>query len=183
MQQCTWASATAHCTQRLTCRRRRLYDILWRVIKNLYGHNLGNEKAASDTSVVTYILQLSYELNEWQTSLPSSLALVSASSLETMKDASADPISQRYRVILTLRHLNTQVLLHRLALTRTLDNACSAAPDHSRSPTSLMEQNFNLSCIRSAEHIISIVHSILTSQHLGKHLVGAWWFTLYYSMI
>lgn len=160
-----------------------MYDILWKIIKHLYGHNLGYEKAASDTAVVTHILQLSHELNEWQTSLPSPLALVSANSLEMMTDVSEDPTNERYRIILTLRHLNTQLLLHRLVLTRSLDNARSDAPDQSRNPISQMERNYNLVCIRSAEDIITIVHSVLTSQYLGRHLVGAWWFTLYYSTL
>ncbi|KAL2204830.1 hypothetical protein CC79DRAFT_1335435 [Sarocladium strictum] len=159
----------------------RLYAILANIIGSLYGYNLGSEKEATDTLIVTHILQISQDLSLWQMSLPSHLSLVQPSALQTMTESPEDPINERYRIILTLRHLNTQLLLHRLILTRSLDHARSEASDQARASIGQMERNYNMICIRSAEDIITIVHCVLTKKCLGRHLVGAWWFTLYYT--
>ena len=43
-----------------------------------------------------------------------------------------------------------------------------------------MQMSFNRTGIQAAEDIIEIIYTVLTDPGLGKNLIGAWWFTLYY---
>ncbi|CAK7208056.1 hypothetical protein SEUCBS139899_010890, partial [Sporothrix eucalyptigena] len=43
-----------------------------------------------------------------------------------------------------------------------------------------MQDSFNKICVRRAEDIINIIHQVLVRPGLGRDLIGAWWFTLYY---
>lgn len=44
-----------------------------------------------------------------------------------------------------------------------------------------MQMTFNRTQIQTAQDIIEIIHAVLTDPGLGRDLIGAWWFTLYYS--
>ena len=148
----------------------------------LYGHNLGCDEPLTETSMITLIFQLEQELGDWQSSLPSSLMLRLPSDLAA-EQTTADPILERFRLILTLRSLNVQLLLHRPSLTKSLGSYVMDANGSTTQGTSVnqMQRNFNCTCVQVAEDIIDIVHAVLTKQKLGRQLIGAWWFTLYYS--
>ncbi len=149
----------------------------------LYGHNLGCGDGPSEIVMMTQIVELEQELSDWQQSLPPPLFLRSSSNLPS-GDNTEDYAMERFRLILTLRHLNVQLLLHRPSLTKSLANVVSPAElgPSIRPPKSLnqMQVNFNRTCVRVAEETIDIIHSVLTGPSIGRHLIGAWWFTLYY---
>lgn len=44
-----------------------------------------------------------------------------------------------------------------------------------------MQTTFNRTQIQVAEDIVEIIYTVLTDPRLGRDLMGAWWFTLYYS--
>lgn len=44
-----------------------------------------------------------------------------------------------------------------------------------------MHMTFSRTQIQVAEDIIEIIYTVLTDPRLGGDLIGAWWFTLYYS--
>ncbi|KAF5235599.1 hypothetical protein FAUST_6967 [Fusarium austroamericanum] len=138
-------------TQQLSTAFYNATIIMGKIIVSLYGSNLGCEDQASDTSTMTYIIQFEQELTDWQNTLPHRLSLHSAN--EVAQADMHDSTIERFRIILTLRHLNVQLLLHRPMFIRSLGALLkdpkmphrNAGPDH------------------------------------GRHLIGAWWFTLYYA--
>lgn len=87
---------------------------------------------------------------------------------------------KRLTVILTLRYLNVRVLLHRQVLVKFL-----GLIRNNYQPTSLLDKQlltqFGIgslqACLESASNIISIIY------RTGKrsNLLGAWWFSSYYS--
>lgn len=150
---------------------------------SLYADNFGGEDAASDTWMMTQIFQLEQELSEWQNGLPADLTLRSSNHMPL--EELNDPVGERYRVILTLRYLNTKLLLHRPVFVRSLgtSHADNTSPPQARRTFSEMRKAFNASVVRSAAESVSIVHSILASPAHGKRVLGAWWFTLFYGKL
>lgn len=158
-----------------------LYKILWKIMGALYGHNLGCDEPPSETQMVTQIFQLEQELNDWQNQLPPELHLQSSSNLPDESNLD-DPVLERFRVILSMRYLNTQLLLHRPCLTKSLGGLTgdSHPPLQRQRSTSQLQTNFNRACVQAAEDSIAILYAVLTKPGLGSQLIGAWWFTLYY---
>ncbi|KAF4345857.1 activator of stress s 1 [Fusarium beomiforme] len=152
-----------------------LYKILGNIIGDLYGNNLRCDEL-SDVEMVTRIFQLQQELDEWHRSLPSELSLITSSLIaETPLEESP---MQRLRIILTLRYLNTQLLLQRPPLSKLLQTASDQA--QRQNPFDQVQEKLVEECAQSAEEIISIIHAILTTREQGRSLLGAWWFTIYY---
>ncbi|KAJ1326007.1 transcriptional regulatory protein GAL4 [Microdochium nivale] len=207
-----------------------LYRILWKIIAEVYGHNIEHEDL-SDPDLMTRIIQLEQDLDQWRASLPSPLALrVSSPSMGGIdpaiapgaglhaSPAAASPGTpgrssqiDKLRNILTLRYLNTKLLLLRPILTNMLHSkylvddqqgsqhhrqggAAAAgafglspggAPGgahHRRRSLGYMQNNyFTTWCFRGAVDSISIIHAAVTRPELGNHMLGAWWFTLCYA--
>lgn len=147
---------------------------------SLYGHNLRYGEN-STASTITRILELQQELNEWCYMLPACLSLVSYNDIPERVEANpGTPNLQRYRIILTLRYLNTKLLLHRPLLTRGL----LQNPSDSSQDQRLLDQtgeNIIQCCTQSAKEIIMLVHGVLNCKNLGKSYLGSRWFTIYYS--
>ncbi len=148
----------------------------------LYGHNLGCGSAPSEIVMMTQIVELEQELSDWQQSLPPPLFLRSSANLSS-GDFTDDYTMERFRMILTLRYLHVQLLLHRPSLTRSLGNRAAESGLSLRPQKSVnqMQAAFNRACVRMAEEVVEINYVTLTTPSMGRHLIGAWWFTLYYS--
>ncbi|KXJ90070.1 fungal-specific transcription factor domain-domain-containing protein [Microdochium bolleyi] len=208
-----------------------LYRILWKIIASVYGHNIEHEEL-SNPDLMTRIIQLEQDLDQWRASLPAPLALrVSSPSIggidpamgaggggdrpDMTSPATASPGTpglflqvDKFRNILTLRYLNTKLLLLRPILTNTLHakylvedqqgqaqqggaaNPFAPSPGgggvgsahHRRRSLGYMQSNyFTAACFRGAVDTISIIHAAVTRPELGKHMLGAWWFTLCYA--
>ncbi|QPC78149.1 hypothetical protein HYE68_008901 [Fusarium pseudograminearum] len=159
----------------------KLYRIMGKVIVSLYGSNLGCEDQASDTSTMTYIIQFEQELTDWQNSLPHRLSLHSAN--ELAQADMHDSTIERFRIILTLRHLNVQLLLHRPMFIRSLGALLKdpKMPHRNAGSVNSMQASFDRVFVQAAESTIDIIYSVLTRPDHGRHLIGAWWFTLYYA--
>ncbi|CAG1962429.1 unnamed protein product [Fusarium graminearum] len=159
----------------------QLYRIMGKIIVSLYGSNLGCEDQASDTSTMTYIIQFEQELTDWQNSLPHRLSLRSAN--EVAQADMHDSTIERFRIILTLRHLNVQLLLHRPMFIRSLGalHKDPKMPHRNAGSVNSMQASFDRVFVQAAESTIDIIYSVLTRPDHGRHLIGAWWFTLYYA--
>ncbi|CAG9939071.1 unnamed protein product [Clonostachys rosea f. rosea IK726] len=154
-----------------------LYRVLWKIVATLYGHNLASVETPPETWMITQIFQLEQELNNWASALPSPLFLRSSTNLPEEGDVQ-DDVLERFRVVLSLRYLSVQLLLYRPVLADSLARGTSGEKQRS---VSKVQANFNFMCVQVAEDIINIIHAVLTKPGLGRHLMGAWWFTLYYT--
>lgn len=125
------------------------------------------------------MLQIEHQLLDWQAALPKSLSLTSPEEVRSSDDYS---LGRRFRVILTLRYHNVRILAHRRILDLYLASI-ERGQSHDAEDSMLRqvgERSKNI-CIQSASELISIVHTITHSAEPKKGLLGAWWFTLYYS--
>ena len=149
----------------------------YKVIAALHEQNLGCGQPLSEMQIATEVFKLEQELNLWQYCLAPTLCIRSHDTLLYDDEAACE---ERFRVILTLRYLNLQTLLHRPFVTRSLD--IRAGRNKGTGWTSSAERLASGSiqtCVKSAEEIISIVHTIISAKR-AHDLLGAWWFSLYY---
>ncbi|EMT69337.1 hypothetical protein FOC4_g10001291, partial [Fusarium odoratissimum] len=158
--------------------------IMGRIIGSLYGSNLGCEDQSSDTATMTSMIQFGQELSDWQNSLPQHLGLRSVDNMpQDANEDVHDPLREKFRTILTLRYLNVQLLLHRPIFIRSLGTLLreSKTPYRNAGSINSMHANFDRVFVQVAENVIDIIYTILTRPDHGRHLIGAWWFTLYYA--
>ncbi|KAJ3460853.1 hypothetical protein MRS44_011720 [Fusarium solani] len=156
--------------------------IMGRIITTLYGSNLGCDEQPTETVTVTSIIQFGQELTDWQNNLPPQLSLRSSADLPREGEIQ-DLTTERVRLILTLRYLNVQLLLHRPTFIRSLGALLRdpMIPTRNPAPVNHMQSNFDRTFVQVAENIIEIIYTVLTRPDLGRHLIGAWWFSLYYA--
>ncbi|KAL4896204.1 fungal-specific transcription factor domain-containing protein [Aspergillus ambiguus] len=162
-----------------------LYKQMWNIIDILYGQNLGCDALLSVSEIVAHVFSVEQHLFSWEKCLPDSLRLVSPASIrEVIQEPTNDfqSLSWKFRVILTLRYLNLRVLLHRPVLVRFIDACGGFQPDPQE--LKLLQQiglNSMQICADSAMEIIDIVYEVVQESERGQNLLGAWWFSLYYT--
>lgn len=145
----------------------------------LYGHNLGCDPPLDEGEMLDRIFRLERALSQWECQLPVELTLLEPAEMPFQQPR--DPIHQRFRVVLTLRKLNLEVLIHRPALLRTMDSVVGGQNASSASGfAQSMRQKSVRTCVKSAETIIDIIHHLATSKQALSHLLGAWWYSVYY---
>lgn len=149
----------------------------------LYGHNLGCDEPFLETQMATHLIQIEIQLAEWQSALPPDLQLRSSDSLPLGYDLK-DPILEKFHLVLSLRYLSTRLLLYRPCLTKSLkdDRWKSRGSPNAQFFQVGVHTAFERACVRAAEEIIDIVHLVLHRPGLGRNLLGAWWFNVYYGM-
>ncbi|KAJ5610294.1 hypothetical protein N7510_007013, partial [Penicillium lagena] len=162
-----------------------LYKHLWNVLDLLYGQNLGCDPSLPITEAAAHIFSMEQHLFAWERSLTQPLQLISIISLDEMAKGQLSNyqyFSWKFRVILTLRYLNLRVLLHRPVLVKFI--AASANTECDPQDLKLLQQigmNSMQICADSAMAIIDIVHQVVTEPGWKQSLLGAWWFSLYYT--
>jgi hypothetical protein len=151
--------------------------VQYKVIAALYEQNLGCAQPLSDIQTATEVFKLEQELNLWRHCISSPLCIRAHN---TLLYGDEDACEERFRVVLTLRYLNLQTLLHRPFVAKSLD--VRTGWDKSTGATTSAERLASGSiqtCIKSAQEVISIVHTIISAKR-AHDLLGAWWFSLYY---
>ncbi|UKZ78344.1 hypothetical protein TrVFT333_006081 [Trichoderma virens FT-333] len=154
----------------------KLYSILGDVIADQYGLNLGCAPQPSISLMLESVIRLESKLLQWRRDLP--LQLKARPWDSSFIDSNQNIVFDRLSIILSLRYLNTRVLLHRQVLARFLEQINNG--DRNSEEGILLRQfghgSFQV-CLESASEIISIVHK------MGKKpsLLGAWWFSTYYT--
>ncbi|CAK7232762.1 hypothetical protein SCUCBS95973_008365 [Sporothrix curviconia] len=160
-----------------------LYKIMWSTIDILYDGNTGCSNVASSFDLVGQILGMERQLAAWRRALPATLVLISAGDVALLLQRPGSPpfdiAAERFRLILTLRHLNLRILINRPILVRFLEAGSGTEDD-----TEVLEQNGLSSvrrCVQASVDILDIVHTIIHGPKASQRLLGSWWFTLYYS--
>lgn len=166
---------------------RKLYNVVGVILDRLYGQNLEYEDPLPSRDVITRIFEIEGSMLDWEQSVPSTLPTISGSQLaESLQEHVITAIAEqrlKLRTILTLRFMNTRLLLHRPVLLRMLKNMSGS--NNITSDNALLEQfgaNSISASLLNATEIIELVRMATTSPlAAGKDVLGAWWFTLYYS--
>ncbi|KZN90865.1 putative transcriptional regulatory protein [Penicillium chrysogenum] len=163
-----------------------LYKQLWSVIELLYGQNIGCDDPLPVSETVAHIFSLEQHLFSWERALAHPLHLISSAGIENLPRDQTSTNSQyhslKFQVILTLRYLNLRVLLHRPVLVKFI--TASRSPDRDPQDMRLLQQigmNSLQICADSAMEIIDIVHRMVSEPGWKHSLLGAWWFSLYYT--
>lgn len=161
---------------------------MYRIVDTCYGQNLGLEEYRTDSEIISMVLKVEEELEEWKVSLPSLQMRVQdtrlcAEDLDNM--GSEDKITERFAFVLSVRYHNLQILLHRPILEKLLEGC--GRPSTSKTKNGDKGKVLQLgmgsveTCINSAVIIISIVHTIVLSTGWRRDLLGAWNYSLFYS--
>lgn len=147
----------------------------------LYGANLGCDTPSTMYELASHVHQLEHKLLEWQSQLPPTLALISYQDLSQLQTHGTTVT--RFQVVLTMRYLNLRILVHRPLLQEYLSTLEGMDQDHQRRNAILCQIGSSslATCVQSAVSIIEIVSIIICSDGTYRHLLGAWWFCLFYS--
>lgn len=155
---------------------------MWNILDLLYECNIGYPDN-NVLPITSTILQLEHQLLEWQASLAPLSGIITPQELRSSSDDAGDfSLARRFRVILTLRYHNVRILAHRRMLDLYLGSIeRSQGYDAEDSMLRQVGHRSKGICMQSASELISIVHVLLHSPEPKRGLLGAWWFTLYYS--
>ncbi|KAK9799127.1 putative Transcription factor domain-containing protein [Seiridium cardinale] len=157
----------------------KLYKIMWTVIDTLYACNIDSQTEESILTVASNILRIEQQFLEWESSLNPVLVLIQAQELSFNTTYT---LARRLRVILTLRFHNLCILAYRPCLDFHLNKLGGQPVTNSGTSIFMQIGGRNVqACFQSASSIIGIVHSITHSAGPSLKLLGAWWFTLYYT--
>lgn len=168
---------------------RTLYKVLCTTIDMLYGQNLACSYPANAVDTVALVYKIENQLSEWQRGLPSHMRLIATQDIMPDRLPSAESSTEnawrqlRLRFILTLRYTNVRILLHRPVLVKFLEGLSNPVDNHDFSMLQSVGVIHIQIVIKSAKEIICLVLNALQSAS-GRAkwgLLGAWWFTLYYS--
>ena len=160
---------------------------MFHAIDCLYGQNIGCEKPLEVGDIVAPLFNGEHQLMDWERTLPANLKITSSQQIisQTLEHSllEDDYIELRLRTILTLRYLNLCLLLHRPILTKFLDLGSGNSYSHELRLLQQVGSNSIKVCIQSSIEVISIVHAAVQKTDGARSLLGAWWFSLYYSKL
>lgn len=144
----------------------------------LYECNIGDPDG-SVLPVASSILQIEHQLLEWQANLSPHSSLVTP---DELRNGGEFTMERRFRLILTLRYHNVRILAHRRMLDLYLASMeRGQSYDAEDSMLKQVGQRSKGICFQSASDLIVIVNILEHSPDSKRGLLGAWWFTLYYS--
>ena len=142
----------------------------------------------SVSEIIAHVFSLEQDLFSWERSLPDSVRLISLDQMRDLRNTITSDfefVALRFRIILTLRYSNFRVLLHRPVLVRFIDS-CGQLQLQSDPQQLQLLQQLGLNSIQismdSTMQIIDLIHDIVHQTDSQHTLLGAWWFSLYYSM-
>lgn len=131
---------------------------------------------------VAQISRLSWRLAQWQDSLPAHLKIITSG--ETANIAPRTLETTRLRILLSLRFLGTRILVLRPILSQFLDlTGTTSANEHQSKWFSSSGAVLLADMVGTCRDVLHISKSILTASQNDQNILGAWWFSSYYSMI
>ena len=160
----------------------RLYQILTEILREIYQDNIYHVIDIPSEVVLRNLVTFEAKLTHWKSTLPSQLALEPwlDSSPRRREQSRYQQVFSRLSVVIRLRYLNARILLHRTILDRMLKAMASyergSDPVHAPFLDNVASDSLEI-CQDCAMEIIAIVDA--TSR--TKALLGAWWFSIYYS--
>lgn len=154
--------------------------IIGDAVERLYDQNLGFRPARPASEVLGQIQQLCWQLAKWQDNLPACLKVIATR--DTVDTLPPTLETTRLRVLLSLRYLGTRILVLRPVLHQFLDLAGTTTSNEHQSKW-LQSSGAALlaDIVRTCSDILHISKNILAASRNNQNILGAWWFSCYYS--
>lgn len=151
-------------------------------LERLYDQNLGIRTRLPMSESLNQISKLRWELAQWQDRLPSGLQIIT--SQDTLDDVPLTLGTTRFRVLLSLRFLGARILILRPVLSQFLDlPGMTASNEHQSEWLRNSGAVLLADLVRTCSDILQISKNILAGSRNDQNLLGAWWFSCYYSTI
>ncbi|CAI4213867.1 unnamed protein product [Parascedosporium putredinis] len=157
-----------------------LYMIVGRVLDELYGSNLDCDTSQDIFKIASKVFQIEHQMSEAQRGIPSTLRLIEAA--ELLHEPRQSFQATKFRVVFSLRYNNLRILAHRPLLQRYLEILGNQSSDvHHLSSLHQIGGNSLRICVQAATSIVELMAFLTTSSPEDRGLLGAWWFSLYYT--
>ncbi|KAH6664152.1 fungal-specific transcription factor domain-containing protein [Halenospora varia] len=157
-----------------------LTEVMSNAVATLYGSNSGCSTAVATQDIICGIVRLTCELEDWKKALPDNLYIMTA---QTVFFNEKEPLElQRARVLLTIRYLGVRILVLRPILREFLEYSTSDGGNPNK--VVLLRSlgvPFLRDCVDSCVEVASMVEAILRVFRSGNEIMGAWWFSAYYT--
>ena len=149
-------------------------------LDQLYDQNLGSSTSLNSYDTVARSFELCWKLAEWRHALPLNLRLVTSSEMLYKDNIPLE--MTRFRVLLSLRYLGARVLVTRPICLKFLDfDVESNGGDHELGLLRDAGVSGLRDCIHTCTEVIGIVGVIVNGFKNDTNLMGAWWYSTYYS--
>lgn len=154
------------------------------ILERLYDNNLGSNPNPEPSQILEQTTKVCFGLAQWQDTLPSNLKIMTCH--DTI-DAVAPLMleSTRLRVLLSLRYLGIRILAMRPVINLFLDTTGSESSSHEHTSRWLHSCGATIlsDLVKTAGDVLHISKELLkASETTHQNLLGAWWFSCYYSM-
>ncbi|PKY05678.1 putative Zn(II)2Cys6 transcription factor [Aspergillus campestris IBT 28561] len=154
--------------------------IMGEALERLYDSNLGLRTRLPMGESLNQISKLRWELAQWQDNLPSCLRIIT--SQETLDDVPLTMGTTRLRVLLSLRFLGARILILRPVLSQFLDlPGMTASSEHQSEWLRDSGAILLVDLVRTCGDILQTSKNILAGSRNDQNLLGAWWFSCYYT--
>ncbi|KAL2827912.1 fungal-specific transcription factor domain-containing protein [Aspergillus pseudoustus] len=158
-----------------------LTHIMGAGLDRLYGQNLGIEPPPPMSETLDRIFGLCWRLAQWQDNLPPNLQIIN-STTEVLEDVPLTVGATRLRVLLSLRYLGSRTLIIRPVLSQFLEMGdMTASHDHRSEWLFSSGAVLLVDLVRTCREVFQISMSILRGHKNDQNLLGAWWFSCYYT--
>lgn len=150
-------------------------------VDQLYGQNLGCHTPVLMGESLHQISGLLWQLDRWQGKLPGHLKIISSSG-DMLDNIPFSLETTRFRVLLSLRYLGVRVLILRTILGQVLPLPGRTTSNEHQSEW-LLDSVFPLlaELARTCSNVFQISGDLLAASRNNQNLLGAWWFSCYYS--
>ncbi|KAJ5781190.1 Zn(II)2Cys6 transcription factor [Penicillium paradoxum] len=154
--------------------------IMGDALERLYDQNLGLRTRLPMSESLNQISKLRWELAQWQDRLPSCLRIIT--SQDTLDDVPLTVGTTRLRVLLSLRFLGARILILRPVLSQFLDLPGMTTSNEYQSEWLRNSGAVLLAdLVRTCGDVLQISKNILAGSRNDQNLLGAWWFSCYYT--
>lgn len=147
-------------------------------VDQIYGQNLGFPSQDPMNESVRRISDLQWQLAQWQDNLPHPLKTIPYD--EPLNSTPRFLEATRLRVLLSLRYLGACILVLRPILRLFLElsyEATSSQSEWLQSHGAVLVADLVYRC----RDVLELSKRILIASRENKNLLGAWWFSCYYS--
>ncbi|KAL4763647.1 putative C6 transcription factor [Aspergillus foveolatus] len=159
-----------------------LTHIMGDALEQLYDQNLALQSSLPTSKVLDRIFGLCWKLAEWQDALPADLKIIDPGK-EMLEDVPLTVGTARFRVLLSLRYLGTRVLIMRPVLNQFLVMGQDVTSSNEHQSDWLRDSGATLlaGLVQTCRNVFRISKTILVGSQSNQNLLGAWWFSCFYT--